>query len=98
MSAAADMQQLTSSEGQLSGLTKQCMSCCYIEEQHKVHKKGAAPVVIKEAASLANPQFPGGLLTLYIHCHCIHLQQQKTVQLTDDMDLPMEPLGALFLD
>ena len=62
-----------------------------------MHIKGAAPVVIKEAASLANSQFPGGLLTLYIHCHCIHLQHQKTMQLTDDMNIPIEPLWALLL-
>ena len=63
-----------------------------------MRRRGAAPVVIKEAASLANSQLPGGLLTLYIYCHCIHLQHQEKVQLTDDMNPPIETVGTLLLD
>ena len=44
-------------------------------------QRADTPVVVKEAAPLANTQLASGLLPLHVHCHSVHLQgvhQHKT--------------------
>ena len=55
--------------------TKAC-SHAWQGETIGTQQEQCAPVVIKEATSLAHPQFPGSLLALYIYGHRIYLLPQ----------------------